>query len=290
MKPEPKDVCSPFALAKRATLADPEAAEIALEAARAAASDADEAFSPEDAARAVAASLRIGAGNRASTALGRYFLWSQHRGAQYRLTESDYQGAMAYANLHGAVWAGLRDDLATAEENIEALPIAGIVTQRRHPPAAIGHFVASETADLTAKPILGREEKLEHRGRLWRRYLDAHTALTDAGRTLSLVVEDLIIEDHDPWFVDAGFEERLYEEKARARAAEVFRHRKLLSDGLGLLARFFGFETTPTKRPERAAPVRRRLDIMFHPHDAAIDRDRLAAATARLKRQETTHG
>ncbi len=275
-KPADRDVASPYALAKRAVLADPMAAAKSLKKAEADARKehhlkpadnlAAAQFSAEDAARAVAKSLPTGASDRASTALGRYSLWSRHRGgAKYRLTEAQYLAGVMYADLHGATWAGLRDDLAAVSARTDGLlPVSSSVVPRRHPPAHLGNIATSAApVDLAPKPKLTPEEQRERRQKLWARYRAARETLLRCSLPVTLAVEDLVIEDHDPWWVERS-PDRMGEAEARQRAAGVFRQRAMIRDGLVALAKFFGTdkdeptppaaEPKPTQQPDPAAP------------------------------------
>jgi hypothetical protein len=251
VKPRDRDIASPFALARRAVLADPQAAQAALIAGQQTANKDREPFTPEDAARAIARSLPAGAAERAGTALGRCFLWSRHYGGvKFRLTDGQYAAGTIYAGVHGAVWAGLRDDLTDlAEGSAGALSLAGVVAPRRHPPAHLGSFVASTAAELNTRPKLTADEARERRGKLWERYHGARQILVKLGGQIVIAVEELVIEDYDPWWVMPA-PDRLGEREARSRAAKVFREREMLRHGLDALADFFGTnEDEASSRP-----------------------------------------
>jgi hypothetical protein len=298
--PAHQDIASPFAAARRVALADPRAAGTAVNKAEAAAGAAGKAFGPEDAARAIAG-IAVDA-DRASTAIGRYFLWSLHHGTKHRLTEAQYLAGCRYASQHGMAWAGLHDDLKRVSGDV----LRDIVVPRRHPPAALGNHVATTPAtDLNPRPKPSPDELIEYRQRQWHRYIAARETLLQIGLAVTLAVEDLVIEGHDPWWLSPS-SCRLGETEARHRAAEVFHQRSMLVDGLTALAQLFGTDKEVASReggdpsgasdtprappPQATRRAQARLPIILTRDDANLSAGAIVASVNRLKQQRNSVG
>ncbi len=283
------DVASPFAAARRAVLADPMAAAASLNRAKQDAAVAAEdlrrrgispaPFSVEDGARALASIL---VDQRVSTALGRYFFWSRRHGSAFQVTEPRYLGGADYAQTYGRWRAGLGGDIAAGAAGMGELTATGIIVPRRNAPSALKDFTAGGAADLSPEPTRSAEEEREHREKVWRRYMAARARLQRLGHATLSLVDDLVIDDRDPWWISPA-SNRLGEGEARRRSARVMEERRMIGDGLDALADFFGRRNS--ERAAAPAGTKRRprpsLEIVFQGGD--IDKAALAASVARIK-------
>lgn len=286
------------AAARRAALVNPDGAAEAVRQAAALIKDANRAakergLSPITAAsaarlvdEAIAGCAAVNADPRVETALGRYFLGARTQGVRYRLGEAHYAAGAIYAGIHAAVWSGVRDDIVAefGAEGVRALESLGAVTvQRRRLPGLLGRLAATTLAvELEPMPDLGPAEAEERRQRLWRRYREARDTLAGIDPLVLRAIDELVIEDRDPWWLDplpdrlkkteaeiakeTVGETREREAAARTRANRVFAERSRIRAGLKALAVLFG-----TNKDEAAPAPVRKSPILDHYGEALVE-------------------
>lgn len=306
---------SPHLLARRAALINPEAVKAVLadadgikSRARAAAKDRGETLSrpgeEEAVIDAIAACISPNEATCIETALGRYYFAARLSGPN-RLSAGEHSAGMIYATIHGTTWSGVRGDIERAFGDSDSHSDLGVtVTQTRRLRTHLArHTVSTLAADLDPRPDLTPAEEEERRRRLWARYREAREILVKLGHPVLAAVEELVIEDRDPWWVapepdrlrppawkgretQAETTERVrLEEAARLRARRVTVARNDLHRGLAALAGFFNTRdqaapTTAAVKVAKVAAIERAEDAALgetaRPPERRVPRPRLA--------------